>query len=96
MHQELRRDDLCNVALCHDSPAPGVRCRRCPLTGLEAAQHSPAGQILQRALHKKALLKLGIPLDLDDIGADELLSLIIIEEEQQLFEEEKAKHNGQQ
>ncbi len=78
VRQELRRDDLCDVALCHDSPGPEVRCGRCPLTRLEAAHYSPAGRILKRALHKKALVKMGILPDLDDLGADELLGMMII------------------
>ncbi|MBN1567934.1 MAG: hypothetical protein JXA73_08800 [Acidobacteria bacterium] len=96
MQQELRRDELCDIALCHDSPGPGIRCRHCPLTKLDLAHHSAVGRILQRALNKRALMNAGIALSIEDIGADEMYALLIIEEEQKLFEEERSKHNGQQ
>ena len=92
----MRKDELCNIALCHESPGHGVRCSRCPLTRLEAAQCSAVGQILQRALHKRALVKMGIPLSLDDIDAGELYAMMIIEEEQRLYEDEKVANNGRQ
>lgn len=95
MQQDLRKDQLCDITLCHDSPGDGVRCSHCPLTKLEVAHFSTVGQVLQRALNKRAQLNAGLMLSLDDIGADETYALLIIDEERKLFEEEQSKKNGQ-
>jgi hypothetical protein len=58
---------------------------------LEDARGSEAGRLLRRALDLRAILKIGIPLTLDEIGADELYAMLIIEEEQNRYEDEKAK-----
>jgi hypothetical protein len=89
----LRRDQLCDPALCPDAP-DGGRCDHCPLDKLDAAQNSATGQLLRRALALRAALKLGIKLSLDEIGADEFQAMLIVEDEQARFEEERAKRHG--
>jgi hypothetical protein len=54
-------------------------------------QNSCVGHLLRRALDLRAVLKIGIPLSLDDIDADELYAMLVIEEEQNRLEDEKAK-----
>jgi len=41
-------------------------------------------------------VKLGIKLSLDEIAADEFHAMLIIEEEQARFDEERAKRHGGQ
>jgi len=91
VHWRFRCEQLCDINLCPDSPGDGLRCDHCPLDRLDAAQNSEAGQLLRRALDLRAILKIGIPVTLDDITADELYAMLIIEEEQNKYEEEKAK-----
>ena len=45
---------------------------------------------MQRAMNLKTALKLGVHLTLDDIDADELYAMLIIGEERDKFDEEKA------
>jgi len=80
--------------LCPDAPEDGGRCDHCPLDKLDAAQHSEPGQLLRRALDLRAALKLGVRLSLDEIAADEFHAILIIEEEQARWEEERLKPNG--
>ena len=87
----LRREDLCDVNLCPDSPDDGGRCEKCPLNRLDAAQHSEAGQLLRRAIDLRAALRLGVSLALDDIAADEFFAMLIIEEEQDRLELQRYK-----
>jgi len=44
-------------------------------------------------LDLRAILKIGIPLTLDDIAADELLALLVIEEERSEYDEEQAENS---
>jgi hypothetical protein len=84
---------LCDPALCPDAPEGG-RCDHCPLDRLDAAQSSEVGQLLRRALDLRAALKLGVKLSLDEIAADEFHAVLIVEEEQARFDEERLKHHG--
>ena len=98
----LRREELCDVNLCPDSPDPstslrtgfGGRCEKCPLNRLDAAQHSEAGQLLRRAIDLRAALRLGVSLSLDDINADEFFAMLVIEEEQDRLEREQFQPHG--
>ena len=86
----LRRQELCDVKLCPDSPDNGSRCEKCPLDRMDAAQHSEAGQLLRRALDLRAAIKMGIHLGLDEIAADEFYALLAIEEAQDQYEKERV------
>ena len=86
----LRRDELCDIKLCPDSPDDGSRCEKCPLDRLDSAQHSEAGQLLRRALDLRAALKLGVSLSLDEIAADEFFAMLAIEEAQDHYEKERV------
>ena len=90
----LRREELCDVNLCPDSPDDGGRCEKCPLNRLDAAQHSEAGQLLRRAIDLRAALRLGVSLSLDDINADEFFAMLVIEEEQDRLEREQFQPHG--
>ena len=94
VYWSLRREQLCDPRLCPDAPDDGGRCDHCPLDRLDAAQNSEAGQLLRRALDLRAALKLGVKLSLDEIAADEFQAMLIIEEEQARFDEERAKRHG--
>jgi hypothetical protein len=61
---------------------------------LDGAQNSEAGQLLRRALDLRTALKLGVSLSLDEIAADEFQALLIIEEEQARWEEERSRRNA--
>ena len=90
VHWALRREELCDVKLCPDSPDDGSRCEKCPLDRLDAAQHSEAGQLLRRALDLRAALRLGVSLFLDDIAADEFFAMVAIEDAQEQYENESV------
>jgi len=94
IHWALRREELCDPGLCPDAPDDGSRCDHCPLDRLDAAQSSEPGQLLRRALDLRAALKLGVRLSLDEIAADEFHAMLIIEEEQARFDDERAKCHG--
>lgn len=85
---------MCDPALCPDAPEGGGRCEHCPLDRLDAAQSSERGQLLRRALDLRAALKLGVKISLDEIAADEFQAMLIIEEEQARFDEERLKCHG--
>jgi len=85
---------LCDPGLCPDAPEGGGRCDHCPLDRLDAAQSSEPGQLLRRALDLRAALKLGVKLSLDEIAADEFQAMLIIEEEQARWEEERSRRNA--
>jgi hypothetical protein len=85
---------LCDPALCPDAPEDGGRCDHCPLDRLDAAQPSEPGQLLRRTLDLRAALKLGVKLSLDEIAADEFQAMLIVEEEQARFDEERLNRNG--
>lgn len=91
IHWGMRRQELCDPNLCHDSPGNGDRCPQCPLTRLDEAQSSPLGRILRRALNKRAILNIGIHLTLDDLDAAELHAILIIEDEMKKFDAEKRE-----
>ena len=89
VYWRMRRDELCDPNLCeHDEGT-------CPRELLDAAQHSEAGQLIRRALDLKALIRAGITLTLDDIAADEMYAILITEEEQARFDNEKAEKESQ-
>jgi len=95
VYWSLRRDQLCDPTLCPDAPDGGGRCDHCPLDRLDAAQSSEPGQLLRRALDLRAALKLGVKLSLDEIAADEFHAMLIVEEEQARFDEERlASRHG--
>ena len=54
-------------------------------------KHSEAGQILRRALDLRAIMKAGLHLTLADIAADELYAILIIEQEQNRYDDETSK-----
>ena len=91
MHQGLRRKELCDPKLCHDSPGPGIRCGHCPLDRLDAAKAGRMGQLMQRALDISAILNLGVTIGAEDLAADELYALLVIEDERDKYDDEKAK-----
>ena len=86
----LRREELCDIKLCPDSPDNRSRCEKCPLHRLDAAQHSEAGQLLRRALDLRAALRIGVSRSLDEIAADEFYAMLAIEEVQDQYENERA------
>jgi hypothetical protein len=51
------------------------------------------GHLIQRALDLRALIKLGLQISLEEIAADEMFAMLIIEEEQNRFEEENTKES---
>ena len=67
-----------------------MRCDHCPLDRLDAAQASEAGMILRRALDLRTALRLGVHLGLSAIRADEFHALLILEEEGDRLERERA------
>ena len=94
VHWALRREELCDIKLCPDSPDDRSRCEKCPLDRMDAAQHSEAGQLLRRALDLRAALRIGVSLSLHDIAADEFFAMLIIEEEQDRLEREQSHPHG--
>ena len=90
VHWALRREELCDVKLCPDSPDNGSRCEKCTLDRMDAAQHSEAGQLLRRALDLRAAIKMGIMLGLEEIAADEFYAMLAIEEAQDQYEKERV------
>ena len=90
VHWALRREELCDIKLCPDSPDNGSRCENCPLDRLDVAQHSEAGQLLRRALDLRTALRLGVSLSLGDIAADEFFAMLAVEEAQDQYERERV------
>ena len=86
----LRREELCDIKLCPDSPDDGSRCEKCPLNRLDSAQHSEARQLLRRALDLRAAIKMGIALGLDEIAADEFYAMLAIEEAQDQYQKDRV------
>jgi hypothetical protein len=102
IHKALRRDELCiGPKICPDAPDDGSsggsdggsRCSECWLTKLDEAS-GPAAQLLRRALRRRAALKMGFTMRLDEVPADEFEALLIIDEEESKREQEQA--NAQQ
>ena len=58
---------------------------------LEAAEAGQAGQLIRRTLDLRTVLNLGVAVPPEDIGADELYAMLIIEEERDKFDEEKRQ-----
>ncbi len=92
----MRRDELCEPGLCPDAPEDGRRCDSCPLDKLDAAQNSPAGLLIRRALDLKAALDLGIRIGLDEVRADEFMAMRILQEERDALDRERMNHGRQQ
>lgn len=88
----LRRDELCDPGLCHDAPDDGGRCDHCPLDKLDAAQSSEAGMLLRRALDLRTALRLGVHLDLNAIRVDEFHAMLLLEEEMDRSDLERASN----
>jgi hypothetical protein len=86
----MRRQELCDPGLCPDAPGDGGRCAACPLDKLDTAQSSENGLLLRRALDLMGALDLGIRVSLDDIAADEFRAMLIIAEEREGLERERA------
>ena len=61
---------------------------------LDEAHSSQRGQLLQRALDLRNIIKAGVQVTLKEIDADELYAMLVIEEEQNRLESEKI-NNGQ-
>ncbi len=90
----LRRETLCDPSLCADRNEGEERCGDCPLTRLDNAQaYTPAGQLLRRALRKLQAIKLGVTVTLDDIQADEMDAMLMIERERDCLDEERRKRD---
>ncbi len=49
---------------------------------------------MRRALDLRAILEIGVPLGLDDIAADELYAMLVIEEERDRYDEERSKEGS--
>jgi hypothetical protein len=88
----MRREELCDLRLCPDSPEGGGRRDHCPLDKLDAASTSERGLVIRCALELMGLLKLGVTITPDEIGADEAQAMLIIAEERDLLEREKLSH----
>ena len=88
MYWALRRDELCDPQLCHDAPE-GERCDHCSLIKIDEAQNSEAGILIRRAVDIRTALKLGVRISLDEIRADEFVTMQILEEERERLEPEK-------
>jgi hypothetical protein len=52
--------------------------------------------LLRRAIDLRAAIKLGVHITLDDIRADELSAMLLIEDEQAKWEQERAQNGRQQ
>jgi hypothetical protein len=59
------------------------------LRRLDDAQASEAGQLIRQALDILTMVKIGMSVPLDEIAADELLAMLVIQEERDRFEAEK-------
>ena len=59
---------------------------------MDAAQATANGQLLRRALDLRAIIKSGVQVTMDEIAADEIYAMLIVDEEQNRFEDERNKH----
>lgn len=91
MYWSLRRDQLCEPNLCPDAPEEGGRCDACPLNRLDEAENSEPGRLLRRALDLLAAARVGIQLALDEVAADELQAVVILDEERDKWEREQQR-----
>lgn len=80
---------MCDKDICpHEETG-----KPCPLDNLDAAEKSEAGQLIRRATDLKAVLQLGVHIPLEDIAADELLAMLVIEEEINRRDDERNKQS---
>ncbi len=86
----LRRKALCDPGLC-DKSENGEPCAECPLRRLEEAELTVKGSLLRRANDLRAILALGVTIPIDDLDADELSAMMIIESELDRLEKERRK-----
>lgn len=89
MYWGIRRDDLCDPGLCHDAP-DDARCDHCPLDRLDAESNGGVGQLLQRTQLLLAAMRAGVQVRLDDMTAEELAALLVLQEERMKFESERG------
>src|SRR5882724_4188200 len=96
VHWALRREELCDPGLCPDAPEEDAqRCDHCPLDRLDAAQCAEKGLLIRRSLDLMSALKLAVHISLEEIRGDEFCAILIIAEERDLLEREKApRWNG--
>ncbi len=85
----LRRKQLCDVNLC-DKAEGGEPCAECPLRKLDGAQMTDRGSLIGRANDLRAILALGVTIPIDDLDADELSAMLIIESELDRLDKEKG------
>jgi hypothetical protein len=85
---------LCDTGLCPDAPEGG-RCDHCPQDKLDAAQTSEAGLLIRRAIDMRAALNLGVHIGLDEIPANEFYAMLILDEERDQLDRERANNHGQ-
>jgi hypothetical protein len=90
VYWSLRKKDLCDPNLCVDKHEDDYRCDKCPLLALENALSSERGQLIQRALDIRALIKVGVTITLDEIAGDEMHAILIIEQEYNRFENDQS------
>lgn len=88
----MRKKDHCDPALCPQLDEESGCPESCWVTKLDAAQSSAPGRLIRRALDLKNAIKLGVNVTLDEIAADELYAMLVIEEEADRYEDEKAKN----
>ncbi len=86
----LRRKDLCDPRLC-DKAEGGEPCAECALRKLDAAQLTARGALLRRANDLRAILAMGVTIPIDDLDADELSAMLIIEGELDRLDREKRE-----
>jgi hypothetical protein len=53
-------------------------------------KHTSAGLLLQRSLRKLSAIKVGIAVTLDDIYADEMYAMALVEDERNQFDKESS------
>lgn len=85
----LRRDQLCNPTICTDREDHEERCAKCPLDKLDAALSGSIGGLIRRATDMKAIISSGVTVTMDEINADELYAMLIVQEERDRLEEER-------
>jgi len=83
---------LCDPSLCPDAPEEEhERCDHCPLNRLDAAQLTDTGQLLRRALDLRSALAMGVRVGLDEIDADELFAMQVVEQERDTYDRERIR-----
>ncbi len=79
---------LCDVGLCEQAIGKEP-CAECAIRRIWAAQNGPIGQLIHHANELRAILALGVTISVDDLDADELLAIQLIEFERDRLEKEK-------